>query len=78
MMKINGDYYSNISMELQRYEEIADYYRNNPSRLKPNRTYLKIIENRLVEISFLDEEVPRELQIRSDKLLELLVKITKN
>ena len=74
MMWINEDYASDIDVELQRYGRIVDYYIHSPSRIMPNKSYLGMIKERLVEISFFDERVSRELQGKSDEILDFFAK----
>ncbi len=61
---------NNIENELGKYNLIKDYYKKNPYRIESNLDYLISITDRLVEISFSDQEISEKLQKESDNLLK--------
>lgn len=66
--------YKKIENELERFEIISDYYRENPSRREPNESYLIEITDRLIEICFSEKDTPKNIEAKSTELLKFFGK----
>ena len=63
-----------LRIELDRYDIISQYYKENPSRSESNEDYFIDITDRLVDISFSEQDIPKNIRRKSYELLKFFGK----